>query len=84
MSKIVIDPWTEESVMEKVRHSFEETMDSLVEDVGIGTLSSLDYYYLAELFYTNGYIHGAMLATSNTDFRDDIDLMNDEIEYQKR
>lgn len=85
MSKhIVIDPWTEKNIEERTRKSFLEILCAISEDTGLESLDDLDTQDIAEVFYTNGYIRGAIDVLKDEKFRDDIELMNDEIDYQNK
>lgn len=85
MSRTVfIDPETEGKLEERIRRSFHEILQAIEEDTGLESLDELDMQDIAEVFYTNGYIRGAIDAVKDPDFRDDVELINDEIDYQNK
>lgn len=82
MSRSVnIDPTTDSRIKETAEASLREIFDELVEGIPEEVLSN--WQAVALMFYTNGFIHGGIEAVSNEEFREDIELMLDEIKFQR-
>lgn len=84
MNEFELDPITKKQVMGLVADNFEGVLEELLEDNGEEILQSMEWYEIAELFYTNGYVNGIIDATKSEELRETVSLMNDEIEYQQR
>jgi len=83
LDKVHIDPDTESEVMQKCDARFNNVIEELMEDCSESVLAELDWLELARLFYTNGYINGALDTVDDEEFHEAVSLMHDEIQYQK-
>lgn len=84
MNPIEIDPTTQKDVLIKARELFESLIHEMEsEGYPIERLDWADWLEIAESFYTNGFINGAMEMLKDEDFKEAVKLMSDEIDYQQ-
>ena len=80
MNDLFIDPITHQEVLGRARLAMDEVLAELDPDI----LEQMDWRDIAEQFYLNGYINGALETVNDSHFRETIELFNEEVEYQQQ
>ena len=78
MDDILIDPITQKEFDNEAGAAF----DAFVEALGDVDFSQMDYQYIAQTFFVNGFYRGAVAMTNNADLRETIHMMAEETNYQ--
>ena len=78
MDDILIDPITQKEFDNEAGAAF----DAFVEALGDVDFSQMDYQYIAQTFFVNGFYRGCMAMTNNPYLQETIHMMAEETNYQ--
>lgn len=80
---IHIDPETQDSIIACGMADFDASVEQFIASNPHLDFDSVSWIDIAQQFFINGYISGALEAISNQDFKESIELMDEEIKYQQ-
>lgn len=79
-----LDPETRMTVFSTAFRDFDGIVEDVLKDNPKEFYENLPWIKVAKMFYMNGYIHGAGECVENPKFKEAIEMMACEIEYQKK
>lgn len=76
-----VDPFTRRELFTAAFKSFNGILQVMQRDYE--QYKNMDWITVARTAYVNGFLNGCIAATTDPNFKETVDLMNDEIAYQK-